>query len=475
MVFSSPLFLFLFLPITLLCYAAASASGQMRAKNAVLLSFSMIFYACRGVGCLFLLLFSVVVNWCVGIRVDKTEDKARKCWFVSGVVFNLGVLFLFKYLNLIDDTAAGILQFVTGRPVKPLLPEIVLPIGISFFTFQILSYQIDLYRRQVPCQRKITDLALYIMLFPQLIAGPIVRYSDVRKEIVFRQTKLEDVYEGLFRFMAGFSKKILLANSMGKAADLAFVQEGGRGLLYAWVGLFCYSLQIYLDFWAYSDMAVGLGRIFGFRFPENFNHPYSSRSIREFWRRWHISLSAWFRDYLYIPLGGSRRGLKRTCVNLLIVFALTGLWHGASWTFLLWGIYFAVFLILERLGLDTILKRLPKFIQHLYTLAVVGIGWVFFRADSLSDALIYIKDLFLPSVFGTGHERELMELITGGRFLFLFLISMLACTPVFGQIQMKMEEKRLGFLVDLLVSGIFFLAICEMMASGYNPFIYFRF
>ncbi len=475
MVFSSPLFLFLFLPFTFLCYAAAAATGRMRAKNMALLFCSVLFYSCGGVGCLCLLAISVVVNWGVGFRMDRAGDRSRRQWFLLGVIFNLGLLFIFKYMNLIGNTAAGLWGVVTGQPAKSVIPEIVLPIGISFYTFQILSYQIDLYRKQVPCQERLADLALYIMLFPQLIAGPIVRYSDVQREIACRRTTLEDIYEGLFRFMVGFSKKILLANSMGKAADLAFVLEGGRGLLYAWVGLLCYGFQLYLDFWAYSDMAIGLGRIFGFRFPENFDHPYIAGSIRDFWRRWHISLSSWFRDYLYIPLGGSRRGIKRTCLNLLIVFALTGFWHGASWTYLLWGIYFAVFLILERFRWGKILEKLPGFMKHLYVLVVVAVGWIIFRAENLSAAAVYLKDLFLPSILGTSHERELMELIAGGRFLFLFAVSFLFCTPVIEQISRKMEEKRLGVLSDLLVLGTFFLAVCEMMASGYNPFIYFRF
>lgn len=318
------------------------------------------------------------------------------------------------------------------------------------------------------------DLALYVMLFPQLIAGPIVRYSDVEREIGRRRTGLKDAYEGAFRFMVGFIKKILLANAVGKAADLAFVLEPGRGALYAWIGVICYGLQIYLDFWAYSDMAIGLGRIFGFHFLENFNDPYISKSISEFWRRWHISLSTWFRDYVYIPLGGSREGLWKNCRNYLVVFALTGIWHGASWNFLLWGLYFAAFLILEKLWLRAVLERLPALLRHVYVLLVVGIGWVLFRADTMAAAAGFLGDMFSLTLMGT-HERELAELLCGGKFLLQFAVSVLFCTPVFTKLHDALEERRLGGIGDGIVLLLFMLAVCEMMASGYNPFIYFRF
>lgn len=380
MVFSSPVFLFLFLPATLVLYAVASMRG-IRARNTVLLFCSVCFYAYGGVSYLGLLLLSVLVNWAAGLWLSRLEDgRGRRALFLACLAYNIGILVIFKYLNLFGDTAAWIAGKLSGHAVESIIPAIALPIGISFFTFQIMSYLIDVYKKTVPCQRNVADLALYVMLFPQLIAGPIVRYSDVEREIGRRRTGLKDAYEGAFRFMVGFIKKILLANAVGKAADLAFVLEPGRGALYAWIGVICYGLQIYLDFWAYSDMAIGLGRIFGFHFLENFNDPYISKSISEFWRRWHISLSTWFRDYVYIPLGGSREGLWKNCRNYLVVFALTGIWHGASWNFLLWGLYFAAFLILEKLWLRAVLERLPALLRHVYVLLVVGIGWVLFRA-----------------------------------------------------------------------------------------------
>lgn len=474
MVFSSPVFLFLFLPATLALYAVASMRG-IRARNTVLLFCSVCFYAYGGVSYLGLLLLSVLVNWAAGLWLSRLEDgRGRRAVFLAGLAYNIGILVIFKYLNLFGDTAAWIAGKLSGRAVESIIPVIALPIGISFFTFQIMSYLIDVYKKTVPCQRNVADLALYVMLFPQLIAGPIVRYSDVEREIGRRRTGLKDAYEGAFRFMVGFIKKILLANAMGKAADLAFVLEPGRGALYAWVGVICYGLQIYLDFWAYSDMAIGLGRIFGFHFLENFNDPYISKSISEFWRRWHISLSTWFRDYVYIPLGGSREGLWKNCRNYLVVFALTGIWHGASWNFLLWGLYFAAFLILEKLWLRAVLERLPALLRHVYVLLVVGIGWVLFRADTMAAAAGFLGDMFSLTLMGT-HERELAELLCGGKFLLQFAVSVLFCTPVFTKLHDALEERRLGGIGDSIVLLLFMLAVCEMMASGYNPFIYFRF
>lgn len=474
MVFSSPVFLFLFLPVTLALYAVASAQG-IRVRNTVLLFCSICFYAYGGVSYLGLLLLSVLVNWAAGLWLSRLEDgRGRRAVFLAGLAYNIGILVIFKYLNLFGDTAAWIAGKLSGRAVESIIPAIALPIGISFFTFQIMSYLIDVYKKTVPCQKNVADLALYVMLFPQLIAGPIVRYSDVEREIGFRRTGLGDAYEGAFRFMVGFIKKILLANAMGKAADLAFVLEPGRGALYAWVGVICYGLQIYLDFWAYSDMAIGLGRIFGFHFLENFNDPYISKSISEFWRRWHISLSTWFRDYVYIPLGGSREGLWKNCRNYLVVFALTGIWHGASWNFLLWGLYFAAFLILEKLWLRAMLERLPAILRHIYVLLVVGIGWVLFRADTMAAAVGFLGDMFSLTLMGT-HERELAELLCGGKFLLQFAVSVLFCTPVFTRLHDSLEERRLGGIGDGIVLLFFMLAVCEMMASGYNPFIYFRF
>lgn len=460
--------------MTLLGYALASMGRDVRLRNGILLAASIIFYGYGGFGYLGLFFVSILVNWKMGLMMEKCTGRQRRAVFWAGMIWNLGILIIFKYLNLLGETASSLGGFLLRRELTNLIPQIVLPIGISFFTFQIMSYLIDVYWRRVPCQKSLSRLALYIMLFPQLIAGPIVRYIDVEKEMGERESRLNDVYEGVFRFMCGFAKKILLANSMGKAADLAFGQKPGMGMIYAWSGILCYSLQIYLDFWAYSDMAIGLGRIFGFHFPENFNHPYLSKSVAEFWRRWHISLSSWFRDYVYIPLGGSRCSTVKNCRNYLIVFALTGIWHGASWNFLFWGLYFACFLIVERLGFRNVLNHVPGILRRFYTWIVVGIGWVFFRAETCSQAIGYLKEMCSMHWMGS-LDRELAELMAGPKFILLFVISLLCCTPFFSSLRSWLEDHRLGMFADLAAAAVFFLAVCEMMASGYNPFIYFRF
>ncbi|MCD8123116.1 MAG: MBOAT family protein [Clostridiales bacterium] len=475
MVFSSPVFLFFFLPLTLVFYGLASLTGRIAVKNAVLLVMSIVFYGYGGLNYLGLLAVSVVVNWAIGLAVDAWKPKkAASVVFLLGIVWNTGILVVLKYLNLLGDTAAWIAGMISGTEMTSPIPEIVLPIGISFFTFQIMSYLIDVYRGKTKVQRNIADLALYIMLFPQLIAGPIVRYTDVEGAIRKRGSSLDDVYEGAFRFMVGFFKKVLLANEVGKAADLAFALKPGMGMIYAWIGIVCYSLQIYLDFWAYSDMAIGLGRMFGFRFPENFDDPYCARSISEFWRRWHMTLSGWFRDYVYIPLGGSRCSIGKNCRNYLIVFALTGIWHGASWNFLFWGLYFACFLIAERLGLLRLVERLPGLLRRLYVILVVGVGWVFFRADNLTKAIGYLQEMVCGNPMGS-LDRELAEYVTGPKFILLFVVSLLFCTPFFRKAHEKLQRMGAAAVCDAVAVVLFFLAACEMMAGTYNPFIYFRF
>lgn len=340
MVFVSPIFIFAFLPLTLICYGVAEFTKKTWIKNITLLFFSLGFYAWGGVSYLFLLLLSIAVNYMFGRLLEG--ERHRKDILILSVIYNVGILFIFKYFNFFMSMVQAAADFMhIGFAAE--LPEIALPIGISFFTFQIMSYVFDVYQRRVEVQKNIFSLALYIMLFPQLIAGPIVRYIDVNKEIKKRHTDLDMVHDGLIRFMIGFTKKIFLANNMGHAADAIFCNVSEVNTPYAWLGAVCYALQIYMDFSAYSDMAIGLGKLFGFHFLENFNYPYLSASIKEFWRRWHISLSSWFRDYVYIPLGGNRNGIWNTYRNLLIIFVLTGFWHGASWTFVIWGLFHGFF------------------------------------------------------------------------------------------------------------------------------------
>ena len=367
MVFSSSLFLFGFLPVVLAIYFFS----HNRYRNLVLLIASLFFYAWGEPRNVLVMLASILINYLLGLGIEKAS-KQKKLFLILSVLYNIGVLFYFKYLNF----AGSIWESLTGQTLN--MKTIVLPIGISFFTFQIMSYVIDVYRGNVPAQKNLINLALYISLFPQLIAGPIVRYIDVEAQIKQRESTWDGAYVGVKRFAIGFAKKVLIADQLATLADTVFAGGNYPSMLSHWIGIIAYTLQIYYDFSGYSDMAIGLGKIFGFDFLENFNYPYISRSIKEFWRRWHISLSSWFRDYLYIPLGGNRKGKVRTYINLIIVFFVTGLWHGASFNFIVWGLYYAVFLVIERLGFGKRLEKLPRIIQHVYTLLVVVIGWVFF-------------------------------------------------------------------------------------------------
>lgn len=465
MVFSSLIFLFFFLPAALFCYYIVPQKF-IRVRNAVLLLFSLFFYFYGEPRLIGMLIFSILMNYLFGLSMRSTY---RKPLLILCVIANLSLLGVFKYLNFFISTADSL--FGLSIPVT----GIVMPIGISFYTFQALSYVIDVYRREVPPQHDPFSLALYVSMFPQLIAGPIVRYHDVNVQLAVRKHSFAQFSEGISRFLFGLSKKVLLSNVFAQIADGVFKYAPNElSAAGAWMGAIGYTLQIYFDFSGYSDMAIGLGKMFGFEFLENFNYPYISKSVTEFWRRWHISLSTWFRDYVYIPLGGSREGLWKNCRNYLVVFALTGIWHGASWNFLLWGLYFAAFLILEKLWLRAVLERLPALLRHVYVLLVVGIGWVLFRADTMAAAAGFLGDMFSLTLMGT-HERELAELLCGGKFLLQFAVSVLFCTPVFTKLHDALEERRLGGIGDGIVLLLFMLAVCEMMASGYNPFIYFRF
>lgn len=468
MVFTSTLFIFLFLPVTLLCYFGAGVFRKISLQNIVLLAASLVFYAWSGVQYTFLLLACTVVNYIAGRLIDSSLNH-RKLYLVLGIVFNILVLGIFKYFNFFVSVWEDIVH-IWNPEYSAGMPMIPLPIGISFFTFQILSYLIDVYRKNVKAQKNIIYLGLYIMLFPQLIAGPIVRYIDVEWEIRNRKSSLDMVYEGIIRFMIGFAKKVILSNTMGYVADAIFAQETYTNTIFSWIGIIAYALQIYLDFSAYSDMAIGLGKIFGFHFLENFNYPYISKSIQEFWRRWHISLSSWFRDYVYIPLGGSRAGTAKTYRNLIIVFLLTGFWHGASWNFIIWGAWYGVFLIIERIGLKQILNKIPSLFSHLYTMVIVLIGWVFFRAEDLGQAIAYLKSMFSMN-FREGITLGMMELFHAQTIVY-FVIAVIVCIP-FKKVIQKFDKKHA--IRDVSAFAVFVLAIGYLVVSGYNPFIYFRF
>ena len=459
MVFSSNIFLFVFLPCVISLYFFADE----RYRNHVLLAGSLLFYAWGEPRYVLLMLLSITLNYAFGIMLGKT-GRFRKAVLVLAVCYNLLMLIIFKYLNFLARVVNNVLH--TGINI----PQIALPIGISFFTFQIMSYVIDVYWGNVPAQKNPFHLALYISLFPQLIAGPIVRYIDVEKQIAHRTVSVDKAAAGFRRFMLGFSKKILLADQLAVLADIAF--EGQNPSLFLnWAGIAAYTLQIYYDFSGYSDMAIGLGKIFGFDFLENFNYPYISRSVKEFWRRWHISLSTWFRDYLYIPLGGNRKGTARTYFNLLVVFFMTGFWHGASFNFIVWGLFYAVFLIAERLGLGRMLEKWPKVIQHIYTITIFMFGWVFFRAPGLKSAVNYIVHMFIPG----GRDLANFTFVMNRKFWFILLLGICFAAPHERICKGMKARDGLAIAGTVFQFMIFILAVCYMVGSGFSPFLYFRF
>lgn len=476
MLFSSTIFLFVFLPLTLFLYYLSPRF----LKNIILLVASLLFYAWGEPIYTFVMIGSIVMNYTFGIFVDRYREQRKIAkWLVGGMVLgNVLLLSVFKYTSFIIENVNHLLGLSLDDPMIPL------PIGVSFFTFQAMSYVIDVYRKDGKVQRNPLDLALYISLFPQLIAGPIVRYQTVADEINERKETVEDFAYGVQRFVIGLGKKMILANSCGYVADQAFSQAGDDlSLGFAWIGIIAYSLQIYFDFSGYSDMAIGLGRMFGFHFLENFNYPYISRSVSEFWRRWHISLGSWFRDYVYIPLGGNRDGAFKTYRNLAIVWVLTGVWHGASWTFIAWGAYYGMFIMLERAFLGKWLKALPASIALSITLFIVIIGWVFFRADNFEYALTYLQAMFGFGKAGIWDSQAMYYLSQYG---FILLISIVAATPIpkmIGSYVMTLEERSskgwivlsAGMLRFSYISLVLIFAVAYVVASSFNPFIYFRF
>ena len=409
----------------------------------------------------------MLVGYLVGSRKRK-RSKLALFFFVS---INVLILGYFKYTNFFIESFndLGLLKLSS-------LNEIVLPIGISFFTFQGMSYIVDVYYRKVAAQKNLVALALYISMFPQLIAGPIVRYIDVSKQIESLRTFNTHQFQlGVKRFISGLFKKVIIANNMGFVADFVFNNSGEVGSVSLWIGIVCYAFQIYFDFSGYSDMAIGLGKMFGFDFLENFDYPYISKSIQEFWRRWHISLSTWFRDYLYIPLGGNKKGASRTYVNLIIVFFITGLWHGASWNFIVWGLFHGFFLILERVWFGKALAKAPNILGHLYMIFVVLIGWVYFRADTLVDATYYLQKMFS---FSTDGNEIVFQYFTP-YFVFVFILAIIFSTNIKQSFKnvgtLLFKNKEWQFATYIIHLALFFLCLFELAESNYNPFIYFRF
>ena len=463
MLFSSTEFLFLFLPVVMILYYIPFVKNRTY-RNVVLLLASLFFYAWGEPVFVALMVASIFVNWLIGLQMDHSEKK--KSWLVLSVVWNLSLMFVFKYLTFVLSN----MELLLHRDIVDL--TIPLPLGISFFTFQILSYIFDLYYGKTKVQKKWYKFALYVSMFPQLVAGPIVRYDQIAYEIDHRQENLEDFSQGMTRFVYGLGKKVLLSNYMGVLADNMFYLsgEGSLSVGAAWIGAIGYTLQIYYDFSGYSDMAIGLGRMMGFHFLENFNYPYVSRSITEFWRRWHMSLSSWFKDYVYIPLGGSREGAAKTYRNTFFVWLLTGIWHGANWTFIVWGLGYFVLLCIERLGGWT---KGIRYIGHIYTMAAVILLWVVFRADSLTLAVRYIGQMF-----GTGGALwdEAAASAFSGSILVLLAAAVLS-TPVWKQLadRLRLSELTRKNVAAAAAVPLFLLCIAKCMSSSYNPFIYFNF
>lgn len=471
MVFSSLVFLCVFLPTVFLLYTAVPS---LRFRNGLLIAASLVFYSYGEPVYVLLMIFSSVLNYFCARLVSSKAAKA-KAVLVAAVVINLGILAVFKYSAFLIES----INSVTGLLIP--VPKIALPIGISFFTFQALSYVIDVYRETVEPQKNFFYVLLYITFFPQLIAGPIVKYRDISEQIVAREQSAEKIAQGLRRFICGLAKKVLIANTMGQTADIVFsASEGYSSILTSWLGALAYLFQIYYDFSGYSDMAIGLGKMFGFDFKENFNYPYGAVSVRDFWRKWHISLSTWFKEYLYIPLGGNRKGRIRTVINRLIVFFCTGLWHGASWTFVIWGIYNGVFLLLEEFV--PVLGKLPKVINHIYTLLVITVGIVIFRADTLAQGFEFIGNMFAGfNITDQSLSLALTQLTPW--FITMFAAAVIGCAPikpVADRIRADSSAVRTNLsAVQLVLYSVAFVLLiwCIIRLSGttYNPFIYFRF
>lgn len=466
MVFSSTIFLCVYLPLVLLGYYICPKKG----RNLFLLIVSLVFYAWGEPKYVFLMIFSILVNYIFGRLMDKNRgrQKRMKLLLVLSVVIDLGLLSVFKYTDFIITNVNAIF----GSSFD--LLNIALPIGISFYTFQAMSYTIDVYRNDVRVQKNLIDFGMYITMFPQLIAGPIVRYADVQDQLAERSVTTADFSEGVMRFVVGLGKKVLLANQMGAVWSDIYALGGDVSALMAWTGAIAYTFQIYFDFSGYSDMAIGLGRMFGFKFPENFRYPYQSVSITDFWRRWHITLSTWFKEYLYIPLGGNRRGLARQALNLLIVWSLTGFWHGAGWNFVMWGLYYFVILFIEKLFLLKALDKLPKFFRHVYALLLIIIGWVIFASDDVSVLLPY-----LGSMFGANGAIGGMDVYTLLTKAVLLIICCIASTELPKKLFLSaagaMNEKAAFTLKSVLMIALLALSMILLIGDSYNPFLYFRF
>ena len=476
MVFSSLTFLFVFLPVVFIIYYAV----PKRAKNVVILVSGLLFYAWGEPIYVLAMILSTFIDYTAGRLIDKYDDKPkiRTICLIVSLVMNIGLLGTFKYLGFLINSVNG--WFVLSIP-NPNLP---LPIGISFFTFQSMSYTIDLYRRNIKVQKSAVSFMAFVTLFPQIVAGPIVRYEDVQNELDNRSVTEKMLGDGISRFITGLGKKVLIANNIGMLwTQVKGMDYGELSAVTAWLGILAFTFQIYFDFSGYSDMAIGLGKIMAFNYPENFNYPYMSHSISEFWRRWHITLGAWFRSYIYIPLGGNRKGLPRTIINLLIVWAVTGIWHGASWNFMLWGVYFGVLIIIERLFMGKVLEKIPSFFSWLYTFVLVVFGWVMFEA--VDTSIVNIGEMFgqmftyIGAMFGAnGTVMDNTATFAIVNYGVMFAVCILGSSDMFKNAAEYIRKKapewvQYGFPVAQ--TAVMLASIAYITTSSYNPFLYFNF
>lgn len=465
MVFSSLIFLFMFLPMVLALYYIT----PKKFRNLTLFIVDLVFYAWGEPWLVVLMLVSIFLNYTAGIIIGVNREKRifSKVVFILSVILNLGLLGFFKYAGFIGETLNMVMPFLN----IPIL-EISLPIGISFYTFQTMSYTIDVYRNTVKVQKNIIAFGTYVSLFPQLIAGPIVRYEDVAEQLMNRRETLEQFTNGVKLFLIGLSKKVLIANEMGNLWDSLRESGSSSGALGAWVGIIAYSFQIYFDFCGYSEMAMGLGKMFGFEFLKNFDYPYISKSMTEFWRRWHISLGTWFREYVYIPLGGNRRGLSRQIINIGVVWFLTGLWHGASWNFIIWGLYFGFLLMLEKMFLLKFLKKAPAIISHLYSIILIVFGWVLFYFEDMSEMGAFIGRLFGSDGFMMSGDISVAVI----SYIPLLIAAAVVSTPLISKLYHMIKSKAIIYLLDN-AGCILALLLCTaaLVSSDYNPFLYYKF
>ena len=465
MVFSSLTFLFAYLPAVLAVYFIA----PVKWRNLILLLVSLFFYGWGEPIYVLMMVFSILANWFFGAKVGAfrdTDQETAKKWLTACIIFNLALLGFFKYFDFFAENLNAIgLSFI-----KPL--HLGLPIGISFYTFQAMSYPIDVYRHDTDPQKSAVSFGAYVTMFPQLIAGPIVRYKDIAAQLESRHENMDQFYHGIERFMAGLCKKVLLANSAGQVFEaIRALPASQSSVIGAWIGIICYTFQIYFDFSGYSDMAIGMGKMFGFDFLENFNYPYISKSVTEFWRRWHMSLSYWFRDYVYIPLGGNRRGMKRQLLNIMTVWLLTGFWHGASWNFVMWGVFYGIVLIIEKLFLLKHLEKMPSWLTHVYTMLIVIIAWVFFAFTDISQAISYLGMMFGGASCFINSEA-LFFLRSN---LLMMAVCAIACTPIAKSDFNILKMRNFQILTPLFILLGLLACTAFIVDASYNPFLYFRF